>query len=143
MLAAGSEEASGDDAILRPRYLNAILPGSLLSIFRIFSFFRSGRMALIWSRVRADRRFKPDQFLTRFGCRALLDAEQGAASILKEDHRDANHLYATNAGVRPRRIGCTGCDPDGRHAAETAARAGFSGRVTRPGELRQDAGQAG
>ena len=128
--------------ILRRRYLNAHPSAEAFVEFKDFSFFRirptGAHLVAGFGRI-VD--LKPEQFLTDISdAGGLLEAEQGAVEHMNEDHREAMSLYATRLlGAESRRLGCTGCDPDGMdmQAGATTLRLDFPERVTGGTELRK------
>jgi putative heme iron utilization protein len=142
MLAGRAEQAIGDDAILRRRYLNAHPSAEVFVNFKDFSFFRirpiAAHLVAGFGRI-VD--LKPEQFLTDISDAAsLLGAEQGAIDHMNADHRAAMNLYATRLlGAEPADWRCTGCDPDGidMQAGATTLRLDFPRRIAAPAALRQ------
>jgi putative heme iron utilization protein len=142
MLAGRAEEAIGDDAVLRRRYLNAHPAAEVFVNFKDFSFFRirpqAAHLVAGFGRI-VD--LTPEQFLTDISDAAsLLEAEQGAIDHMNADHRAAMNLYATKLlGAEPADWRCTGCDPDGidMQAGATTLRLDFPRRIATPAALRQ------
>lgn len=74
------------------------------------------------------------------GADPLLDAEEGAAAHMNEDHADAIRLYATRlAGAPDAEWRATGLDPEGMDlaAGDLTARVVFPARIVDAGALRR------
>jgi heme iron utilization protein len=146
MLAGTAEEARGEDAILRRRYLNVHPSAEIFVNFKDFSFFRirpkGAHLVAGFGRI-VD--LVPNEFLTDLsGTEALLEAEQGAVDHMNADHREALTLCATKLlGAETADWRCTGCDPDGidLQAGAKILRLDFPQRVSGPGELRKTLAQ--
>jgi heme iron utilization protein len=142
MLAGRAEQADGEDAILRRRYLNAHPSSEVFVNFKDFSFFRirptGAHLVAGFGRI-VD--LKPAQFLTDISDAApLLEAEQGAVDHMNADHREAMNLYATKLlGAKSADWRCTGCDPEGMdlQAGAITLRLDFPQRIVTPAALRQ------
>jgi putative heme iron utilization protein len=142
MLAGRAEQADGDEAVLRRRYLNAHPSAEAFVNFKDFSFFRilptAAHLVAGFGRI-VD--LAPEQFLTDISdAEALLEAEQGAIEHMNADHRDAMNLYATKLlGAEDADWRCTGCDPDGIDMQSSAKtlRLDFPERVTNATALRK------
>jgi putative heme iron utilization protein len=142
MLAGTAEEARGEDAMLRRRYLSVHPSSEVFVNFKDFSFFRirpkGAHLVAGFGRI-VD--LVPDQFLTDLsGAEALLEHEQGAVDHMNADHREALNHYATRLlGAETADWRCTGCDPDGidLQAGAKILRLDFPERVTAPAELRK------
>jgi heme iron utilization protein len=144
MVAGTAEEARGEDAILRRRYLNVHPSAEVFVNFKDFSFFRirprGAHLVAGFGRI-VD--LVPNQFLTDLsGTEALLEAEQGAVDHMNTDHCEALtfFFFATKLlGAETADWRCTGCDPDGidLQAGAKILRLDFPQRVSGPGELRK------
>ena len=135
------EPAHPDAPRMRRRFLARHPKSKLYAGFADFAFWRMevASVHLNGGFARAADLSAADVLTDIAGADALLDAEDGAAAHMNEDHAEALRLYATRLlGAPPGDWRCPGLDPDGLDLQNgpDALWLPFPQRVTSPSELR-------